>query len=282
MPDRAAPPPEAGTPDFDTPLASDEWWQLWPLLDGGQLTRETERARRVHESATGNTVRRVRLTPSAPEPQDSGVQGHLPASSNAREGGTLGNDGSPLSTTGLDTRRTTVPASSVAPERGDALDAHATTCPVCQAKGVAWCEEGMAILRSLPPDQQVITASRSAPSAREGERDRVLWLAKRLSWFDGLDEEEAIPDDFTLDMAWDHREPEARIICLKVAGAFVSEFERSLASRPVSGPGTVTEEMVERAWRSSEHTTELGMAKQMVAKKVVRRMLAAALGGGDV
>jgi hypothetical protein len=110
----------------------------------------------------------------------------------------------------------------------------------------------------------------------------VLWLAKRLSWFDGLDEEEAIPDDFTLDMAWDHREPEARIICLKVAGAFVSEFERSLASRPVSGPGTVTEEMVERAWRSSEHTTELGMAKQMVAKKVVRRMLAAALGGGDV
>jgi hypothetical protein len=242
VPDRAAPPPEAGTPDFETPLDHESGEHFKMLHNGYEGTTMVPFI--AHQAwRSGAIVTRVRLTSVAPESQDSGVRGYLPALGNVRKGEAIGDDGSPLSTTGLDTRRTTVPASP------------------------------------------------SAPSAREGERDRVLWLAKRLSWFDGLDEEEAIPDDFTLDMAWDHREPEARIICLKVAGAFVSEFERSLASRPVSGPGTVTitDEMVARgavALYNRLHPDGPPMDRyaEFISQAFTndaRTVLAAALGGGE-
>lgn len=60
-----------------------------------------------------------------PEPQDGGVVGGLPALGDDRKVEAIGDDGSNLSTTGLDTRRTAVPASrraqpdTTAPADGD-------------------------------------------------------------------------------------------------------------------------------------------------------------------
>jgi hypothetical protein len=60
----------------------------------------------------------------------------------------------------------------------------------------------------------------------ETTKDRVLWLAKRLSWMDLVGDDEALQSDDVLSAAWEDSHPKARKRTLKVAGAFVALFDR--------------------------------------------------------
>jgi hypothetical protein len=243
MPDRAAPPPEAGTtPDFETPLDHESGEHFKMLHNGYEGTTMVPFI--AHQAwRSGAIVTRVRLTSVAPESQDSGVRGYLPALGNVRKGEAIGDDGSPLSTTGLDTRRTTVPASP------------------------------------------------SAPSAREGEREVCVW------WLvDG--DGKRIGDEH---VSRDPNDPIA-FANLKQSGErgvgnvrIEWEMFTPLASRPVSGPGTVTEAMLKDAallagdvaGRLDEVQSVLDRSGSVITAQNVRRCikdlnrLAAALGGGE-